>query len=639
MTRRILLFLPCLTLAVFLGAGLRSAYAMDDLACDTPAEQAFVMIDQRTCAAPPNFSERTWTGAGVGKDYTFQNDIADSITAANARNLKSGDINIVVDKFGICRYLDNIYGNGYFVPFKTSSEWFSFLDNISNLTGVSADACALGQPVTPVLNGCDSPTSGDLARGRAGSTPDTNTLIYSNKVFHQNWQRKVPSTCVSGSHQEDVYRPAGCVPGRAGCVRSTITVVDYSPCCVIEESSTSCTVPTGSITWETSASGTGRARVGSWGEFSRDDPTCDPDAPSEPLPPTCNTTCGSDGLLRNCRNEIVGQCATYDGECGSSNGTLVDPPTDLCAIGGPSVPVRNGNQWTWNCAGSEGRATATCQTLPSETAPGYATSFYVVGWDPDVAGDTNLTIPTFSRRNPYTSGYACPPGTIDDNIAPLWWGRMGFADIHACTQDSPTSPSFYTNAGNPLLRRPNRVTGDTSCPAGMTDRKILTTVINGQGWYDVHSCTIEPVADSSKVFSSYTPMPFNSQPTYANPYTGSYACPSGTVTVDSILTYDSSGWGNVLSWGALYTCVQLQPGQCYSWIHRRISNNGETYSMPEWEVIYWESNRQINTCLPHDSRLHYTCTNGTLNLSGRSGDEEYDPNCFGDPTPQPNGGD
>ncbi len=92
---------------------------------------------------------------------------AANLPADKGGELSAGTANVLVDRYGVCRWLDNAGTDNFFVPTGSLGDWQAFIDN--RPVAVAAANCCPAQTV--ILTASDGQTSSfNLDTGREGST-------------------------------------------------------------------------------------------------------------------------------------------------------------------------------------------------------------------------------------------------------------------------------------------------------------------------------------------------------------------------------------------------------------------------------------------------------------------------------------
>ena len=312
---------------------------------------------------------------------TRVNTHGDSINAAagfpGARHNAHGDAFTPIDPTaapGHCRYVDNSSGNDYFIPFNSSSEWFSFLDN--SPSSITLTHCA--KPFTGELGTLKfGPTSVETSMGDTGDSAtapvtlpywrtaqtwppsDTDITGVSTHTFNHNcYQDHATPTCWNWVTKTCT----GCSatdPVTGACTKS----YDYD-CSYCGDNGSVCTTQ-----W-TNWSETFNIRAlaldsdvhsPSWQATStRITGTTRPNA-------SCCTRCTFNGHDCTCNTDLCEVAPppppppppppTQPGPaCGTANGvaTATAPTSGLCGTGSPTAVVLGSGVWSWSCQGSDG---------------------------------------------------------------------------------------------------------------------------------------------------------------------------------------------------------------------------------------------------------------------------------------------
>lgn len=133
------------------------------------AECNWVKVNDKYCSE--NVTLQGQSGYTLGEDFEVHTRIQDDATRPNARNLPIGASDIFVDRYGMCRYIGNGGMKEYFVPFRTASEWASYLDNLPN----DAWAVTCARLLPDVLHSVCGDVAFNWQRGKQG---DRQTSIF-----------------------------------------------------------------------------------------------------------------------------------------------------------------------------------------------------------------------------------------------------------------------------------------------------------------------------------------------------------------------------------------------------------------------------------------------------------------------------
>lgn len=74
-------------------------------------------------------------------------------------------------------------------------------------------------------------------------------------------------------------------------------------------------------------------------------------------------------------------------------------------------------------------------TQPKTCGAGQASKWNGNAWV-CVSTTTTFYVPAangaYGVVNAVTGGYSCPPGTSDQTVATLWYGKYGYSSLHSC---------------------------------------------------------------------------------------------------------------------------------------------------------------------------------------------------------------
>jgi len=300
---------------------------------------------------------------------------SNAASGAYGLRINPGIASTPIDVHGLCRYIDNLSGNGYFIPFKTSLEWSAFLN--TNVAGINKTHCARpfsGMDVSHSLY--FGPTSALFSMGDTG---DAITAGVSLPYWRtgQSWPPST-TTCSNTTHTfnntcyEDFLQYKCWKWVSRTCKTKTGTSYDCSYCG--DEGST-CGKRTHSWSELFGFKATALdsdTNTPSWTGFSAR-------LTSDSRPAQCNVRCKFDGHDCNCTGDSGSTTPTVpvptptpvNGVCGSTvNGqSLSTAPSgaELCNTGTPSA-VNGTGPWTWSCQGANGGTTdTTCQAKQINT--------------------------------------------------------------------------------------------------------------------------------------------------------------------------------------------------------------------------------------------------------------------------------
>jgi len=381
-----------------------------------------------------------------------------------------------IDAWGTCRWVDNVGANAIFVPFRTSSEWQSFLAATTSphsIAGITVTPCAEPQsethttsPVSTIPtydNTCAGVTKNDgtiavpNVYGRTGVYGSAMTSLYPASPALQNF------TCHGGATNitSQLQWYAGNINWTSKFIYSPDLVLTAAP-----SSTTSAPVNAGThvaLSWGTDSTATSCKasdnnlasdtwNVNTWTPTTNNPlPTVSHTA-SVTVTPTVTTiytvSCTGTNNLISTANVTVYVVQPVNGVCGTTvNGqTLASAPSgsELCNSGTPTAVTGSG-PWSWGCQGSSGGTNGTCTA--NMTAP--ICPIATVGLNPSdtndnpiINGNTYLTFPGITNQTDVPATSTSQTGVSTFTV----WGTIDGYTGYVTSSIGTWSASYFNNA-------------------------------------------------------------------------------------------------------------------------------------------------------------------------------------------------
>ena len=226
---------------------------------------------------------------------------------------------------------------------------------------------------------------------------------------------------------------------------------------------------------------------------------------------TCGTTlnCGTCSSGKTCNSN--GQCVITPSSC-QANQTILK-----------LSDTTNAHGEVWNQS-----------IIPGETITTESSGVYDFG---GMYGEPNV-----AYTNPATGANTCPSGYTSKKIlgtSGTDWGA------YFCYKDYTGNPIYdfggmYDYTDGNVCSHANPATGGCSCPSGYTSRVILgTSNVDYPLFFCYRAHSNNPIYDFGGMYGA------NNNPSYTNPATGGYTCPTGYTSKE---TFGHSG----VDWGAWF---------------------------------------------------------------------------------------
>ncbi|MGE3770426.1 MAG: hypothetical protein AB7G06_05680 [Bdellovibrionales bacterium] len=341
--------------------------------------------------------------------------------------LGAGSTDLLNNKFGVCRWVDNNSALNYFMPDADSEGWESFVNHAP--AGVVLDDCCLSTDVT--LTSSDGQSATDtLITGRARAShplySDTAEVQFAMSRDDCTTHCDGSVTCNTTEWVETVTRDFVCGGGgwSGGAIQRTAAPAVNAP--AYENCSETYSWASVNCTCSESCGG-GTQTCTAVCKRSSDNAT------------VANSLCGGDGVIPGqgaaCNTNV---CPDANGTCGTAHNKSFDratpPPAatsqTLCSTGTATAPIRlSAIRWQWQCLGADTSATCSATRTgaavsaltdcrpPGETSPPTAQwrnsgDYWNHSCD---AGHKNGGIPSNSYLTPAQFASGGTGGTVDYN--------------------------------------------------------------------------------------------------------------------------------------------------------------------------------------------------------------------------------